>query len=356
MCVCVCVLYALVCVRAGKLICVRMCPLLYCQMASKKRSADGSGGDEVSLHKRLRTRDRCLLASMAFEVWCNTLTYLNPWDHAAFLFVLTPKLWPMSGAVELIRRRWILPLVRIHRGTVTLCGQYFYTQQTGPSWHSTVEQKWMIGDTLHRGGDEPAVVRTDGLKEWWFKGQRHREGDRPAYIDADGNKRWYRRGRLCRDGDQPAVINADGGQEWYKNGLIHRDGDKPAIIHANGDQFWYVRDNLHRDGDQPAVIWQSGHKAWYKNGQYHRDGDKPAYVDSDIQVWYRNGQIHRDGDQPAVIETDGTLQWYRYGVPYRDGGQPAYICKQFKEWYQDGKPLKRLYTAQRTLLSLADSL
>ena len=39
--------------------------------------------------------------------------------------------------------------------------------------------------------------------------------------------------RLHRDGDKPAMIFTDGSKSWYKNGQRHREGDEPAVIYAN---------------------------------------------------------------------------------------------------------------------------
>jgi hypothetical protein len=44
-------------------------------------------------------------------------------------------------------------------------------------------------------------------------------------------------GKLHRDGDKPAVIFSDGSRWWYKEGKLHRD--KPACIDRNGSKYWY---------------------------------------------------------------------------------------------------------------------
>ena len=45
-------------------------------------------------------------------------------------------------------------------------------------------------------------------------------------------------GRPHSFSDKPAIIYSDGTREWYKHGKLHRDFD-PAIIHANGRLEWY---------------------------------------------------------------------------------------------------------------------
>lgn len=53
------------------------------------------------------------------------------------------------------------------------------------------------------------------------------------------SEHWYREGKLHRDGDQPAIIYSNGDKLWRRHGKLHRDGDQPAIIWANGDKAWY---------------------------------------------------------------------------------------------------------------------
>ena len=73
----------------------------------------------------------------------------------------------------------------------------------------------------------------------------------------------YKNNKLHRD-DGPAVIYSDGSKEWYKNGKLHRDNG-PAIMNNNGYIAWYKNNKLHRD-DGPAIIITNGSKIWYKNG------------------------------------------------------------------------------------------
>ena len=69
---------------------------------------------------------------------------------------------------------------------------------------------------LHRGDDQPAVIRSNGQREWWFYGQMHREGDQPAFEDQ--NNKTY---------------------AWYQQGQLHREGGKPAII-TPVQQYWFL--------------------------------------------------------------------------------------------------------------------
>ena len=58
------------------------------------------------------------------------------------------------------------------------------------------------------------------------------------------NQIWYQNGLIHRDGDKPAIINSNGDKYWYKNGKMHRDEDNPAIIFTNGEKKWYKNGNL----------------------------------------------------------------------------------------------------------------
>ena len=45
-----------------------------------------------------------------------------------------------------------------------------------------------------------------------------------------------RNGLIHSTGDQPAIVKADGTREWYRNGELHRDNDQPAVIRVDGTQ------------------------------------------------------------------------------------------------------------------------
>jgi antitoxin component YwqK of YwqJK toxin-antitoxin module len=124
-----------------------------------------------------------------------------------------------------------------------------------------------------------AVVLTDkhGVTRYLNEfGQLHREGDLPAQIDSNGDVRYYKNGSLHRDGNQPAVITSNL-EAYYKHGSPHRE-DGPAIIHTldfNGVkklvvQEYYKDGLLHRENG-PARLWETGSYQHYKNGQLHNE-------------------------------------------------------------------------------------
>jgi hypothetical protein len=68
---------------------------------------------------------------------------------------------------------------------------------------------------LHRDGG-PAVVRTNGTKEYWVHGKLHRT-DGPAIEYESGGKIYIERGKRHRKGG-PAVVYADGRKEYWEHG------------------------------------------------------------------------------------------------------------------------------------------
>lgn len=160
-------------------------------LISTKRRVE-SNEEEQPVPKRIKAIiERSGLNKLLFDLWCMVLTYLNPWDHAPFLLVLTTKLWPRAGVYETARERWINALLRPDARQVRLCGRFFHTKTSGPS---RVERDgtslWKIGDSLHRGNDLPAVV-SSAKKEWWFCNNLHREDDKPARVFGDGTEMWF---------------------------------------------------------------------------------------------------------------------------------------------------------------------
>ena len=73
--------------------------------------------------------------------------------------------------------------------------------------------------------------------------------------------------------DGPAIIWSDGTKEWYFNDKRHRV-DGPAMILSYGYKQWWINGKLHRE-DGPAYIRPDGYKAWYINDQYYGKGEEP---------------------------------------------------------------------------------
>lgn len=67
----------------------------------------------------------------------------------------------------------------------------------------------------------------------------------PSYTDVFGTSVWRnKKETIHRSGDNPAIITREGSMMWYKNGKCHRDNDKPAIIYASGEKEWHVNGKI----------------------------------------------------------------------------------------------------------------
>lgn len=152
---------------------------------------------------------------------------------------------------------------------------------------------------LHRDDDLPAVIYSDGTKEWWRHGERHRDNDLPA-VEFANWREWWTFGNLNRTNDLPAIEHDDL-KEWWQNGKMHRDQDFPAfVMYENG------------------IVQQ---EEWWKEGVRHREDDKPAsitYEDGEIYLeeWWIDGMRHREGMLPAFQTTYGEQRWYKNGKRY----------------------------------------
>jgi hypothetical protein len=77
-------------------------------------------------------------------------------------------------------------------------------------------------------------------------------------------------------GDQPAVIYSNGTKEWYRLGKLHRENDKPAIEHANGIHKWYLTGEVYRYQNFPQVVDTK------KNIKYWVDGNGVVTKGEDV--------------------------------------------------------------------------
>jgi len=63
----------------------------------------------------------------------------------------------------------------------------------------------------------------------------------------------------------PAIVYSDGEKEYYINGKLHNENG-PAIVCANGDKLYYINGKLH-NANGPAIVWADGDKWYYINGK-----------------------------------------------------------------------------------------
>lgn len=131
-------------------------------------------------------------------------------------------------------------------------------------------------------------------------GWLHSVDDSPAHVDLNGAPmKWYTEGRLDRGGDQPAVIGTDGERLWFKAGNPYRENDQPTEVEMDGVFRWKNEDDeLHRDHDKPALI-SLDRVEFHRNGMLDREHDKPAFIGTDSQRrhfrarWCRKGRVIR---------------------------------------------------------------
>jgi len=217
---------------------------------------------------------------------------------------------------------------RVHRLKETMhadgawAGQsvIYYSLRDDLSWDEAAEQ-----ELLHRE-DGPAEIWDDGSWRWWWRGLPHRD-DGPAVhqLGEDGLwwDQWMQHGEVHRDGDLPATIRSDGERAWWWRGKNHRDGDLPAAIRADGSLEWVQHGQHHREGDRPAKISPDGTRTWCYRGECHREGGEPAHIAADgSKGWWIHGEQHRD-QLPACIElcheigqsepTVATFTWFDHG-------------------------------------------
>lgn len=78
--------------------------------------------------------------------------------------------------------------------------------------------------------------------------------------------------------DQPAIIWSDGRKEWYDNGYLHRDNDLPAIVNGNHKE-WCQHGQLHRIGG-PAIMgrYNDQQDSHWLNGRWHSYEEYQKYM------------------------------------------------------------------------------
>lgn len=78
-----------------------------------------------------------------------------------------------------------------------------------------------------------------------MKKRRHKPTPCFVQITGYGDILWKNHyGDIHREGDRPSTIRSDGSYEWKSNGVLHRENHKPAVIWADGKEFFYQ--NGHR--------------------------------------------------------------------------------------------------------------
>jgi hypothetical protein len=110
-----------------------------------------------------------------------------------------------------------------------------------------------------------------------------------AYNEINFNK-------LHREGDLPAIVFSNGQREWFKYGVRHRENGLPAYIGCLGSKEWYIKGQLHREGDLPAIIWSDSTIILCKHGKKYQKFNltKLFWLQTCIKILYfilKNKQI-----------------------------------------------------------------
>jgi hypothetical protein len=91
----------------------------------------------------------------------------------------------------------------------------------------------------------PAVIFSNGVKEWWLNGQSVSEAEfilnarGIPYLRKNGKcSAWYLDGVFHRD-NGPAITYEGDSEEWYYKGQRHRYG-YPAIVRSDGTEEWWI--------------------------------------------------------------------------------------------------------------------
>ena len=103
-------------------------------------------------------------------------------------------------------------------------------------------------------------------------------------VDDLGNSRWYKDAKctvLHRE-NGPAVVCTNGHKEWWQNDQLHRI-DGPAIEWWDGDKRWYQNGQRHRI-DGPAVMYANGSKAWYINDKAMTEAEFLAATQPTVEM------------------------------------------------------------------------
>jgi len=117
----------------------------------------------------------------------------------------------------------------------------------------------------------------------------HRE-DGPALIFSNGRKEWRINGKRHRT-NGPAIEWEFGRKDWLINGKLHRL-DGPAVEWNDGSKEWYVNSKLHRL-DGPAIEWNDGEREYWINGK--------VIETLEVETWINNNNINLKTKQHQVL-------------------------------------------------------
>ena len=125
---------------------------------------------------------------------------------------------------------------------------------------------WITGyHVLHR--ENKPAIHGHNIEEYWENGQIVSRGNSPSII-APNVQIWYNdSNEIHRDGDLPAMLYTDGTKVYYQHGQIHRLGDLPAIETSANKEYW-SRNLINRQDNKPSIIMMNGTEHFYRHSQF----------------------------------------------------------------------------------------
>lgn len=130
---------------------------------------------------------------------------------------------PSISVYERERYRKGIYCLNVDGATVWYKNDKIHRDGDEPAIISQSSNIWVKNGKRHRDGDKPAIIESNGFKAWCIDNKYHRDGDKPA-IESRDVCIWYKNGKIHRDGTggesgkRPAVLYSNGNKEYWTNG------------------------------------------------------------------------------------------------------------------------------------------
>ena len=155
-----------------------------------------------------------------------------------------------------------------------------------PAYKSPQKICYCDHGVYHRYGGEPAVIFTNGLCEWFYRGIRFRPNGQPTRINkTTGERDWHVNGEWVRS--EMACLNVK-----TKVVQVQRSCGDAVYNKCFADQVFFDREGREHNDHGPAIIYEDGTEAWMKHGKLHCDHG-PALITADgNMMWFYDGVLH----------------------------------------------------------------
>ena len=78
-------------------------------------------------------------------------------------------------------------------------------------------------------------------------------------VDRYGTRRYYNSANQLHCEDGPAIVCTNGYREWWQNGLRHRE-DGPAVINPDGRKVWWIDGVEYSEQEYHTALKTQGRK------------------------------------------------------------------------------------------------